>query len=45
MSEEKNLKKLDKTQSLSSSALAYQTSLEELLADISIELNRFQFKS
>ena len=47
MPEERNQKKRDKTIKpgyLSHSALAYQSQLESLLADIGIKLNSLQFR-
>ena len=44
MSKEQNKKKRDKARSLSHSALDYQSSLERLLADISIKLNSLHFR-
>ena len=45
MSKEENKKKRDKARPLSLFELCYQSSLERLLADISIKLNTLQIKS
>ena len=45
MSKERNQKKRDKPIKPGPSALGYQSSLERLLADISIKLNALHFRS